>query len=436
MADRVLVNLGDESTRFDDDGRLKRSGSVWTASAHIITAVIGSGVLSLAWATAQLGWIAAPTVLLLFSFVTYTTCTFLSDCYRTGDQVTGRSRNYTYMDVVRANLGDDALVRICGTIQYVNLFGAAIGYIITSSISMAAITKSNCFRNHGHDASCNVSTTVPYMIIFGVMGLILSQIPDFDNISLLSVAAVVMSFTYTSIVLGLGVAQTGKIQGSLTGIISTGNEIDKIWKAFKLLKLYIAFTHSYSLILIEIQDTLKSRPEDLEAKTMKKATLISVAVTTVLYMLCGCFGYAAFGDESPQNLLTGFDNPYSGADPRCIEGKFITKEINIPIPGCKCKTFKLNFFRLVFVITTTLISMLMPFFNNVVVDILGAFEFWPLTVYFPIEMYIVKHNIPKWSDRWICLQLLSGACLVISIAAVVGSFARLVSDLKVYKPFK
>lgn len=136
MADHVLVNLGDESTRFDDDGRLKGSGSVWTASAHIITALIGSGVLSLAWATAQLGWIAAPTVLLLFSFVTYTTCTFLSDCYRTGDQVTGKSRNYTYMDVVRANLGGDVQVMICGTIQYVNLFGAAIGYTITSSISM------------------------------------------------------------------------------------------------------------------------------------------------------------------------------------------------------------------------------------------------------------------------------------------------------------
>nr|TKR86169.1 Amino acid permease 4 [Populus alba] len=42
---------------FDDDGRPKRTGTVWTASAHIITAVIGSGVLSLAWAIGQLGWI-------------------------------------------------------------------------------------------------------------------------------------------------------------------------------------------------------------------------------------------------------------------------------------------------------------------------------------------------------------------------------------------
>ena len=35
------------------------SGNLWTASAHVITAVIGAGVLSLAWCTAQVGWYAA-----------------------------------------------------------------------------------------------------------------------------------------------------------------------------------------------------------------------------------------------------------------------------------------------------------------------------------------------------------------------------------------
>ena len=81
------------------------SGTVWTASAHIITAVIGSGVLSLAWAIAQLGWIAGPAVMLLFSFVTLYSSTLLSDCYRTGDAVSGK-RNYTYMDAVRSILGN------------------------------------------------------------------------------------------------------------------------------------------------------------------------------------------------------------------------------------------------------------------------------------------------------------------------------------------
>ena len=87
---------------FDDDGREKRTGTVMTASAHIITAVIGSGVLSLAWAIAQLGWVAGTVILVTFAVINYFTSTMLADCYRSPD--TG-IRNYNYMDVVRAYLG-------------------------------------------------------------------------------------------------------------------------------------------------------------------------------------------------------------------------------------------------------------------------------------------------------------------------------------------
>lgn len=452
---------------FDDDGHLKRTGTVWTASAHIITAVIGSGVLSLAWAIAQLGWIAGPAVMFLFSFVIYYTSTLLADCYRSGDPIAGK-RNYTYMDAVRSNLGG-VKVKICGLIQYVNLFGVAIGYTIAASISMMAIKRSNCFHNSGGKNPCHMSSN-PYMIAFGVAEIIFSQIPDFDQIWWLSIVAAVMSFTYSSIGLGLGIAQVADnktFKGSFTGIsIGVVTETQKIWRSFQALG-DIAFAYSYSIILIEIQDTLKSPPS--ESKTMKKASLISIAVTTLFYMLCGCMGYAAFGDLAPGNLLTGFGfyNPFwlldianaaivihlvgayqvycqplfafieKWAAQKWPESDFITKEIKIKAPGLS--PYNLNLFRLVwrtaFVITTTVISMLLPFFNDIV-GLLGAFGFWPLTVYFPVEMYIAQKRIPRWSTKWVCLQLLSMACLVISIAAAAGSIAGVVLDLKVYRPFK
>lgn len=73
--------------------------------AHIITAVIGSGVLSLAWSTAQLGWIGGPVALLCFAVVTFVSSSLLADCYRSPDSVTGR-RNPSYMDAIRVNLGE------------------------------------------------------------------------------------------------------------------------------------------------------------------------------------------------------------------------------------------------------------------------------------------------------------------------------------------
>ena len=203
----VSVEAGNfqEADRLDDDGRPRRTGTVWTASAHIITAVIGSGVLSLAWAIAQLGWVAGPAAMLLFAFVTYYTATLLAECYRTGDPDTGK-RNYTYMDAVRSNLGG-AKVAFCGVIQYANLVGVAIGYTIASSISMKAIRRAGCFHTNGHADPCKSSST-PYMILFGVVEILFSQIPDFDQIWWLSIVAAVMSFTYSSIGLALGIAQT------------------------------------------------------------------------------------------------------------------------------------------------------------------------------------------------------------------------------------
>eukprot|EP01018_Ginkgo_biloba_P002107 Gb_06093 [translate_table: standard] len=449
---------------FDDDGHIRRKGTIWTASAHIITAVIGSGVLSLAWAIAQLGWVAGPGVLIAFSFVTLYTSALLADCYRS--PVTGK-RNHTYMDAVKANLGGLQIL-LCGITQYAILYGTAIGYTITASISMAAIRRSNCFHENGMHAACHTSNN-PFMIFFGIVQIILSQIPDFDRIWWLSIVAAVMSFAYATIGLGLGIAKVaeGNVHGSLTGVtVGTITEGQKVWRTFQALG-DIAFAYSFSMILIEIQNTLKSPPQ--ENKTMKKATLIGVTTTTVFYMLCGCIGYAAFGDKAPGNLLTGFGfyKPYWLIDFAnvCIvvhlvgayqvftqplfafienwvshvwpKSTFIHKNysINIPLYGL----YKLNLFGLVwrtcFVITTTIISMLLPFFNDVLA-LLGAIAFWPLTVYFPTEMYIVQKKIKRLTNKWVFLQTLSIVCLLVSLAAACGSIEGILQDLKKYRPFK
>ena len=53
----------------------------------------------------QIGWAAAPLILLLFAAVTWYTTMMLADCYRYPDPTTGQ-RNYTYVDAVRNILGE------------------------------------------------------------------------------------------------------------------------------------------------------------------------------------------------------------------------------------------------------------------------------------------------------------------------------------------
>ena len=68
-----------------------------------MTAVIGSGVLSLAWAIAQMGWAAGPLILFAFAGITWYMSLLLADAYR-NPRDTGK-RNYTYPGAVSAILG-------------------------------------------------------------------------------------------------------------------------------------------------------------------------------------------------------------------------------------------------------------------------------------------------------------------------------------------
>jgi len=77
---------------------------VFTATTHIVTVVVGAGVLALAWAMAQLGWIAGIAVMILFACISVYTYNLVADCYRFPDPVSGK-RNYTYMQAVDAYLG-------------------------------------------------------------------------------------------------------------------------------------------------------------------------------------------------------------------------------------------------------------------------------------------------------------------------------------------
>lgn len=82
---------------------------MWTASAHIITAIVGSGVLSLAWGIAQLGWITGVATLLIFSGISLYASGLLADCYRAPHS---GGRNRTYRDAVKSYLGKSIIIQI------------------------------------------------------------------------------------------------------------------------------------------------------------------------------------------------------------------------------------------------------------------------------------------------------------------------------------
>ncbi|KAI4982984.1 hypothetical protein ZWY2020_023476 [Hordeum vulgare] len=138
-------------------------------------------------------------------------------------------------------------------------------------------SKANATTPQTHDAPSSVDGSY-YMLMFGGAQLLLSFIPNFHDMVWLSAIAAVMSFSYAFIGLGLGLAST--------------------------------ICKYYALLLFR-----SGQSPPAKNKSMKKASIISILVTTFFYLCCGCFGYAAFGSNTPGNLLTGFSfyKPYWGA---------------------------------------------------------------------------------------------------------------------------
>ncbi|KAL6623059.1 hypothetical protein ACP70R_032938 [Stipagrostis hirtigluma subsp. patula] len=437
---------------LDDDGRARRTGGLWTCVVHIITGEIGIGVLALTWSVAQLGWVGGPVAMVCFAFVMYISAFMMTHCYRSPDSEK-RHRNYTFMDAVRTHLGKKR-TWLCGLFQYLSFYGTATAYVITTATCLSAIEKANCYHVEGHDAPCGSQREHLYMLLFGVAQLVLSFIPNFHSMAWLSVVAAIMSCVYSSIGIGLGLAQVienGTIKGSIAGV-PMSTTMQKVWRVAQAIG-DIAFAFPYTTFLLEIQDTLKSPPP--EGETMRKGNVIAVLVTTFFYLCVSCFGYAAFGNAAPGNLLTGFGfyEPYwlidfanacivlhllggyqmfsqqifSFAD-RCLAARFpssafVNSFYTVTVPGLAI-SYKLNLqrvcFRTAYVASTTGLAMLFPYFNEVL-GVFGAITFWPLAIYLPVEMYCVQKNVLPWSRKWVALQAFSVVCLAVGAFALVGS---------------
>ncbi|KAI8012007.1 putative amino acid permease 7 [Camellia lanceoleosa] len=195
--------------------------------------------------------------MLVFAAITIVSADLLCDCYRSPDPEYGPTRSKSYVEAVKLYLGENNK-RISGLFLQESLYGCGVAYVITSAASVRAIQKSNCYHKEGHKASCEYGDTV-YMVLFGVVQIVASQIPDCIWHGSLLLQQSCPSFTLP-------------------------------------LALYLALQLSL--------DTLKSPPP--ENRTMKKASMSAIFITTFFYLCCGCFGYAAFGDKTPGNLLSGF----------------------------------------------------------------------------------------------------------------------------------
>lgn len=100
-----------------------------------------------------------------------------------------------------------------------------------------------------------------------------------------------------------------------------GISTDPANKAFGILNALgsVAFAYTFSLILVEIQDTIRQPPSAVTV--MKKACNWAITLSFVFYFVIAVGGYASLGNDTPGMVLEGF--------PEAPEGVLIAANVAI-----------------------------------------------------------------------------------------------------------
>lgn len=453
-----------------DELSAQRHGTWVQGVAHIITAVIGSGVLYLPFFFAILGWVGGIIMTLLFGAITWYTSRLLADA-----MVINGVRYRTYQSAVEACFGRRGGI-LLAIVQYPNLVLTAIAYNITAANSMKYLaytyksfaTSSLCTETDPDTGYCTDCKYWVFSIAFGGFQLFMSQLPNLDSAAWASAIGMLCSFGYSFLCLGMSIWQIATYGAAPTRVdgypVSEIGSAQLTWDVFNAFG-GIVFAFSFSFILIEISDTIKEGGKG-PVWHMKRAVWVGVAIITSFYFLVSVLGYLAYGYEAL------YANPYvisfwSLADniwPSTQATTNVSRAANLMvlihmIPAYQvfsqpvfaevervlrhrgkasvlAKTGYVGFrlaFRSLYVVVVCFVAIALPFFSDFV-GLIGALGFWPATVLFPVEMYRKIHKPGRAMTIW--LETINVFCALITICAIIGSVQLIIMDASSYStPF-
>jgi amino acid permease len=145
-----------------------------------------------------------------------------------------------------------------------------------------------------------------FIMIFASVHLVLSQLPNFNSISAVSLAAAVMSLSYSTIAWGASLhrGRSADVDYHLRATTTPG-------KVFGFLGGLgdVAFAYSGHNVVLEIQATIPSTLDKPSKKAMWKGAFVAYVVVAICYFPVTFVGYWAFGSGVDENILITLSKP-------------------------------------------------------------------------------------------------------------------------------
>ncbi|CAI0459041.1 unnamed protein product [Linum tenue] len=346
-----------------------------------------------------------------------------------------------YIDLGRHAFGEKLGPWIVLPQQLIVQVGCDIVYMVTGGKCLKKFMEIAC-------TSCKPIKLSYWMVMFGGIHFFLAQLPNFNSVAGVSLAAAVMSISYVFHCLFI----------SWVGCLSHGRAADVTYgykqssPAGSMFRVFNAlgqssFAFAGHAVLLEIQATIPSTPERPSTVPMWKGVMVAYFVKALCYFPVAMMGYWAFGQAVQDNVLLDLQRPawlIASANLMVVVNVIGSYQVYaMPVFDMleRMMVKKWNFsqglpLRLVvrsaYVAFTLFVGVTFPFFGDLL-GFFGGFGFAPTSFFLPSIMWLIlkkpKRFSPKWFVNWVSIVI----GVFVMLASTIGGFRNIITDSSDYK---
>ncbi|RID46369.1 hypothetical protein BRARA_I03034 [Brassica rapa] len=412
-----------------------RNAKWWYSAFHNVTAMVGAGVLSLPYAMSNLGWGPGVTLMIMSWVITLYTLWQMVEMH----EIVPGKRFDRYHELGQEAFGEKLGLWIIVPQQLIVEVGVDIVYMVTGGKSLQKVHELLC-------SDCKDIKTTYWIMIFASIHFVISHLPNFNSMSVISLAAAVMSLTYSTIAWTASVHKGVRpdVDYSSRASTSAGN-------VFNFLNALgdVAFAYAGHNVVLEIQATIPSTPEVPSKVPMFRGVVVAYIIVAICYFPVAFLGYWIFGNSVDDNILMTLEKPVwliamanlfvvihvIGSYQIFAMPVFdmletvLVKKMNFD------PSFKLRFItRSLYVAFTMSIAICIPFFGGLL-GFFGGFAFAPTTYYLPCIIWLILKKPKKFSLSWIINWFCIIVGVILTVMAPIGGLRTIIVNASTYKFF-
>ncbi|XP_065866382.1 GABA transporter 1-like [Euphorbia lathyris] len=408
---------------------------------HLITAVVDPPILSLPYALVYLGWEGGISCMIIGALVSFYSYNLLSLVLE--HHALSGNRLLRFTDMANHILGPRWGRYYVGPIQFSVCYCAVVAYTLLGGQCMKAIYMLS-----------NPNGTMKlyeFIIIFGVLLLILAQLPSYHSLRHINLISTILCLAYSTCATA-GSIHIGKSSKEFKDYSLIGDAKDKTFGVFN--GIAIIATAYGNGIIPETQATIAA---PVKGK-MFKGLCICYAVAIVTFFSVAISGYWAFGNKAEGFILGNFQS----------NGKFLVPKSFILIANiftilqlsavavlylqptnevlerafsdpCSKEFSARNVIprlisRSLSVIIATTTAAMLPFFGDIN-SLIGAFGYMPLDFVLPVVFYNLTFKPSKTSFIFWLNVSIAAVFSVLGVVASISAVRQIALDAKNYRLF-